>query len=69
MLGGWEPTSVKTWLNTNRTRSPVGFEASVTERKDLLLDVVVVFQTKLSDMGVGRDIHSNYHWYVGITIA
>lgn len=46
---------MKTWLNMNRTRSPVGYQASVTERKDLLLDVVVVFQTKPSDMGVGRE--------------
>jgi len=43
---------VRTWLNTNRTRTLVGIQASVTARRDLLLDVVVIFQTKLADMGV-----------------
>lgn len=49
VLGGWKSLSVRMWLTMSKTRTPV------TARRDLLLDAVVVFQTKLSDMGVGRE--------------
>lgn len=55
VLGGWESRSVRTWLNTNKLRTLVGFRASVPARRALLLDVVVEFQAKLLDMGVGRE--------------